>query len=186
MPNQSPPTDSPVEPSRRSTGSRPVRSTAPCFTSLAARLLGRLEAVPRRARLAAIPLLAAGLVACGGGHDHYYDDGYYYDDPSCNRANYPAVSVRFVDAVTGQPLLVGALGSVSDGYRTEEMTSPEPGYAVDGRTTVLEGAFGRTGIFGVSVVTHAGERYDWADVRVTGDYCRIFTVSLQAPVRYPD
>ena len=188
MPNQSPRTDSSAEPSRRSTAWRSLRSgqsTAPRFASLSARLLGGLKAVPRRARLAAIPFLVAGLVACGGGHDPYYDD-YYYDDPSCNRANYPAVSVRFVDAVTGQPILIGVRGSISDGRWTEEMTSPEPGYEVDGRTTVLEGAFGRTGIFSVSIATNVGERYDWTDIRVSGDYCRIYTVPLQAPVRYPD
>lgn len=139
-------------------------------------------------RWLAIPALALALAACGGGHDDYYDGYYdgYYNDPSCNPANYPAVAVRFVDPVTGQAVLIGALGSIHDGGRTEEMTSPEPGYAVDGRATVLEGAFGRPGVFDVSVVTRAGERYDWTAIRVGGDRCRIYTVDLQAPVHYPD
>lgn len=153
--------------------------------SRSGRLLAALKALPRRARLLAIPVVTAGLVACGGGHDHYYDDG-YYDDPACSRANYPAVAVYFVDAVSGQPVLVGALGSVTTSVMTEEMTSPEPGYAADGRTTVLQGAFGQTGFFNVSVVTHAGERYDWANIRVDGNACQIFTANLQAPVRYPN
>ena len=127
------------------------------------------------------------LAACGGDgyYDPYYDDP-YYRDPYCNRANYPAVSVRFLDAATLQSVTIGALGTFSDGRSTEEMTSPEPGYAVDGRTSVLEGGFGRTGLFNVSVATRAGERYDWSAVQVDGDRCQIFTVQLDAPVHYPD
>ncbi len=146
-------------------------------------------------RWLAIPALALSLAACGGGHydaydpyygDPYYGDPYYGDGSYCNPANYPAIAVRFVDARNLGAITIGALGTVSDGRTSEEMTSPEPGYAVDGRTSVLEGAFGQTGLFNVSVATRAGERYDWTAIRVTGTRCQIDTVYLDAPVHYPD
>ena len=119
--------------------------------------------------------------ACGGDD---YDP--YYDDPYCNPAYYPAISVRFVDATSLRRITIGALGTISNGRVTEEMTSPEPGYAVDGRTSVLEGGFGWTGVFDVSVATRAGERYDWTAIHVTGDRCQVYTVELEAPVHFPD
>ena len=141
-------------------------------------------------RWLALPALALSLAACGGGHydayDPYYDNPYYGDGSYCNPANYPAIAVRFVDAGSLGAITIGALGTVSDGRTSEEMTSPEPGYAVDGRTSVLEGAFGQTGLFNVSVATRAGERYDWTAIRVTGTRCQIDTVYLDAPVHYPD
>ena len=126
-----------------------------------------------------LPVLL-GLAACGG------DDGPYYDDPYCNPGYYPAISVRFVDGATLTPITIGALGTISNGRVTEELTSPEPGYAVDGRTSVLEGGFGWAGVFDVSVVTRAGERYDWTALQVTGNACQIYTVDLEARVHYPD
>ena len=189
MSRQSPRTDSSVEPPSRPDPAAPATGLADRVSGLLSSLLSgpatrRPGNSPGRARLLAIPALALALAACGGGHDDYYDG--YYNDPSCNPALYPAVAVRFVDPVTSQPVLIGANGSIHDGRRTEEMSSPEPGYAVDGRATVLEGAFGRPGVYDVSVVTRAGERYDWTAIRVGGDYCEIYTVELQAPVHFPD
>ena len=135
----------------------------------------------RRWRWLGVPLVALSLAACGGDD---YDP--YYDDPYCNPAYYPAISVRFVDATSLRRITIGALGTISNGRVTEEMTSPEPGYAVDGRTSVLEGGFGWTGVFDVSVATRAGERYDWTAIHVTGDRCQVYTVELEAPVHFPD
>lgn len=187
MLSQSSRAEAAAQPSDRPTGFIGDRFMA----ALASRLPGRpvrwsrfdatCDARPtRRMRLLAIPALVAALAACGGGDD------YYYDDPACDPANYPAVAVRFVEAATLRPITIGALGTVFYGRVSEEMTSPEPGYAVDGRTSVLEGAFGRVGVFDVSVVTRAGERYDWTGVQVHGDYCQIYTAYLEARVHYPD
>lgn len=133
---------------------------------------------PRRrfARLLALPVVALGLAACGS--DHYHD--------GCNPAYFPAVAVHFVDARDNRRIAVSALGTIYDGRYLEEMTSPESGYSVNRRTTVLEGAFGRTGIFDVVIETASGERFEWPGVRVAGDYCGPYTVELQAAVRYPE
>jgi hypothetical protein len=124
--------------------------------------------------LASVVALAAG---CG---DDYHDD--YH---GCDPYFYPAVAVRFVYAVDLQPIAVVATGTAFDGRINEEMTSPEPGYSRDGRTSVLEAGFGRPGVYDVAVLTASGERFDWIGVQVPGDACGPFTVELQAPVQHP-
>jgi hypothetical protein len=123
---------------------------------------------------ASVVALAAG---CGDGYDDRYG--------GCDPYLYPAVAVRFVYALDLQPVAVAAVGTAFDGRNVEEMTSPEPGYSVDGRTSVLEAGFGRPGVYDVSVQTASGERFDWVGVRVAGDACGPFTVELEAPVRSP-
>lgn len=127
-----------------------------------------------------IPVAASLVAACGGDS--------YYDDPSCNPALYPAVEVRLIDAASGQPIRVAVRGTVHV-YRsgvTELLSSPDPGYEVDARTSLLQGGFGEVGYFDVSVTTDVGERYDWSRLEVTGDYCRVFTTYLDAVIHYPD
>lgn len=133
--------------------------------------------VTRRGALA-IGMAAIVAMAAGCGGDDYGD---YYD---CNPNFHPAVAVTFYDARTSQVIVVSARGTAYDGRVVEEMTSPDPNYSIDGRTSVLEAGFGRPGIYDVSVVTGSGERFDWPGVRVSGDACGPFTVQLQAPVQF--
>ncbi len=131
----------------------------------------------RRVQVLAAAAIAAALAGCGGG------DGYYYDD--CNPNLHPAVAVSFVDARSGRSVLVDARGTAYDGRVVETMTSPDPNYSVDGRTSVLEAGFGRPGVYDVSIATASGERFDWVGIQVAGDACGPFTVQLQAPVQLP-
>ena len=182
MPEKSPQAGLPAHPPPATIAAPPSVPAARCLAG---------NATPARRDLRgwrwfAAPVVALSLAACGGGHyDPYYDDGYGYDS-SCNPNLYPAIEVRLVDATTGSRTIVGALGTVTDGRSTDEMSSPEPGYAVDGRASVLQGGFGMTGFVNVSVATRAGERYDWSSIAVTGNRCQVFTVVLEAPIHYPD
>lgn len=138
---------------------------------------GRSPRAGRKVRVLAAAAIAAALAGCGGG------DGYYYDD--CNPNLHPAVAVSFVDARSGRSVLVDARGTAYDGRVVETMTSPDPNYSVDGRTSVLEAGFGRPGVYDVSIATASGERFDWVGIQVAGDACGPFTVQLQAPVQLP-
>lgn len=124
-----------------------------------------------------VAALLAGFAAAGCGDVRIlYTNQQCPDDP-------PAVVVEFVTRSDGRAVAVSASGSLQDGSYFEQMraTGQESGSAA-GRTFALAGGYGREGVYDVRVETRAGERFAWDQIRVVGDLCGPFTVTLQAPV----
>jgi hypothetical protein len=82
------------------------------------------------------------------------------------------VSVRAVDASTGQPVTAGLTGTLADGsYRETMQVFP---------TGELVGAGERAGTYLVSVGATGYQSWTQADVRVSADECHVQGVHLDA------
>jgi hypothetical protein len=82
------------------------------------------------------------------------------------------ISVRAVDASTGQPVTVGLTGTLSEGgYRETMQVFP---------TGELVGAGARAGTYVVSVTAAGYQPWTQSDVRVGADECHVQGVHLDA------
>ncbi len=90
--------------------------------------------------------------------------------------------VRFVDRRDSRPLAVVANGSLRDGPFSANLVALDASDDLEGRATRFGGGFGRVGVYDVTVVTGAGQRFDWEGISVPGDGCGLRTVELEAAV----
>ena len=95
--------------------------------------------------------------------------------------------VRFVDRGDSRPLAVVANGSLRDGPFSANLVALDASDDLEGRATRFGGGFGRVGVYDVTVydvtvVTGAGQRFDWEGISVPGDGCGLRTVELEAAV----
>lgn len=142
---------------------------------------------PSRRRAGRIGLAAAAIVLAlaGCGDSNYYYDPYDPGPTPCGATAVPAVVVQFVSRATGQTVPLNASGVLNYGGVSEAMIPWQTDGAGYGRLWSLAGGFDHApDTFDVSVVTEAGERYDWPGVVVGAASCGPATVVLEAPVNY--
>lgn len=98
------------------------------------------------------------------------------DPRPCTANIEPAITVRVVDAGTGEDITDGALGVVSDDAYTDSLRPAA--FDAGQRVTLLRAADERPGTYGVFVERDGYQAVSLTAVEVTADECHVNTAAL--------